>query len=446
MGKDGLIIEFNELNSSKIIKGSEFVSIVKEGKTQIYKVVDTEEKLLEYTLNPMNYIEKQVGVLVTCKCNNISASFQNTIFLEKFKIDSYCDPKIEESMYLSFNNCDFFQDIELFGGDYKRIKINNSVIRKSIFMRFINCEKSRINNVIFKENLIVENSDIGKLNVNTSNFEGDLLFQEVNILSDFILDKIKGNKNLIFIDCRFEGLSKLELEVNGELDFSQCSFYKNSEINFDDISGKFSLYKTNFSDKCYLEYELLENKGYEPLIFENDYKRTKWNFLIVSSIYKSSGRTEQYFETFYYFKKYERLERKSKNKDKFNFLEYLIEVTTKYYTSWERTLLSMGLILVAFFIVYCIFPNLLIYKDTIISSKSLFRTIFEMCETSTLDINFLISKFGNALYFTIITFTTVGYGDIMPLNWMKLVVSLESFLGVFFTASFVVTLSRRFLS
>ena len=60
-------------------------------------------------------------------------------------------------------------------------------------------------------------------------------------------------------------------------------------------------------------------------------------------------------------------------------------------------------------------------------------------KTSTLDINFLINKFGNALYFTIITFTTVGYGDIMPLNWMKLVVSLESFLGVFFTASFVVT-------
>ena len=59
-----------------------------------------------------------------------------------------------------------------------------------------------------------------------------------------------------------------------------------------------------------------------------------------------------------------------------------------------------------------------------------------MCETSNFDINFLISKFGNALYFTIITFTTVGYGDIMPLNWMKLVVSLESFLGVFFTVKF----------
>jgi hypothetical protein len=189
----------------------------------------------------------------------------------------------------------------------------------------------------------------------------------------------------------------------------------------------------------------LENKEYEPLIFENDLKKTKWNFLIISDIYKSSGRIEQYLNTFYYFKRYERLERKDKRKGKYNFLEYLIEITTKYYTSWERTLLSMGLILVGFFLIYCMFPNLLIYKDTLIASKSLFGITFEMFEASAFDMNFLISKFGNVLYFTIITFTTVGYGDIMPLNWMKLVVSLESFLGVFFSASFVVTLSRRFL-
>ena len=134
MNKEGLIIEFNELHGSKITKGTEFVSIVKEDGTKKYKVMDTEEKLLEYSLNPMAYVEKQVGVLVTCECNNISASFQNTIFLEKFKIDSYCEPKIEGSVYLSFNNCHFFKDIELLGGDYKRIKINDSVIRKSLFM------------------------------------------------------------------------------------------------------------------------------------------------------------------------------------------------------------------------------------------------------------------------------------------------------------------------
>ncbi|NRW85913.1 potassium channel family protein [Clostridium beijerinckii] len=352
---------------------------------------------------------------------------------------------MDSHLRLILNNCEFVEDIELLGGDYKRIKINNCIIRNNMFVRFINCDKLRISETVVKESIIVENSEFGKFYGNASIFKENLLFQEVNILNDFILDKIKGEKELCFVDCRFEGLSKLELDIKGELSFLQCSFYKKSEINFDDIKGKFSLYKTNFSDKCYLEYELLENKKYKPLIFDNDFKKTKWNFLIVSDIYKSSGRIDQYLETLYYFKKYERLERKSKNKGNFNLLYYLIGITTKYYTSWERTLLSMVVVIVSFFLLYCVFPNLLMCKDVQLNSKNLFTTVFEMLENSNFDANFLISKFGNTLYFTIITFTTVGYGDIIPLNWMKMAVSLESFLGVFFTSSFVVSLSRRFM-
>jgi hypothetical protein len=444
-GKEELIIEFQKLDPDRIIKDTEFILIIRDGLIKKYRVMDTEEKLLKHLSKQMNYEEDKMGILVTFECNNISGTFNNMMFLKKFKIDSYSNSKIDDFWGVNFNRCEFLQDIELLGGDYKRIKINDSVVRQSFYIRFINCEKIRINNVIVKENVVVENSEFGKFYVNASRFEENLLFQEVNILNDFTLDKVKGEKELCFLDCRFEGLSKLELNINGELNFSQCSFYKKSEINFDDINGKFSLYKTNFSDKCYLEYELLENKKYKPLIFQDNFKKTKWNFLIVSDIYKSSGRTEQYLETLYYFKKYERLERKNKNRYKLSLLDYLIEITTKYYTSWKRTLVSMGCIILVFFLLYSSFPNLLICKDIQIDSKDLFRTVFEMYQDSKFDFNFLLSKFGNTLYFTIITFTTVGYGDITPLNWMKMAVGLESFLGIFFTSSFVVSLSRRFM-
>jgi len=445
MIKEEIAIEFNELCASEIIKDEEFVSIVKDDNITRYKIVNTEEELLKHSLNPIEHLEEKVGILVTCKCNNIYGSFYDAIFLEKFKIDSYAEPKIEDHINLSFNNCEFFQSVELLGGDYRRIKINDSILRKNLFLRFINCEKLMINNVKVEEDATLENSEIGIFNVNTTKFQESLIFQEVKILNAFTLDKVKVNKDLGFIDCSFEGLSKLELDINGELNFTQCSFYKKSEINFDEMNGKFSLYKTNFSDNCYLEYELLENKKYKPLIFEDDFKKTKWNFLIVSDIYKSSGRTEQYLETLFYFKKYERLERRHIKGNKFSLLDYLIEISTKYYTSWKRTLVSMGFIIGAFFILYCCFPNLLMCGDTELSSKNLFVTMFEMIQTSTFDINFFISKIGNALYFTIITFTTVGYGDITPLYWMKLAVGLEAFLGVFFTSSFVVALSKKFL-
>lgn len=275
MIKEHLIIEFNDLHKYSTIKDSDFVVIVKDGKKKSYKVVDSEEKLNEYFSNNNYYVENNLGLLVTFECNNISGDFNNAIFLEKFKIDSYFEPKLDSYIYLTFNDCEFFQDVELLGGDYKRIKFNDSIVRKNLFIRFINCEKLRVNNFIVKENVVIENSEFVRFNANTSRFEENLLFQEVNVVNNFILDKVKGEKELCFIDCRFEGLSKLELDISGELNFSQCSFYKKSEINFDDISGKFSLYKTNFSDKCYLEYELLQNKKYKPLIFEDNLKKTK---------------------------------------------------------------------------------------------------------------------------------------------------------------------------
>ncbi|MBU3198163.1 two pore domain potassium channel family protein [Clostridium estertheticum] len=448
MSEKLLTIEFEELHSCKSIKGKQFVFIVKDGKEKKYKVIDTKEKLSEYSLNMMNYLEKELGLLVICKCNNISGSFRNVIFLEEFKVDYCCNPQIDDFLYLNFQQCHFFQKIELMGGNYQEVIINNSSFQNDFFTRGSEFGSLFCTNNRFEKDMIVMNCTIEKSNTNTSKFDGNLFFDEVNILNDFTLDKIKVNNKFNFTDCRFSGVSKfnkLEIENGGELNFSHCSFYKMSEINFDIILGKLSIYKTNFTDKCYLEYEQLENKKYKPLINKSDFKKTKWNFFNVADIYKSNGKTEQYLETFYYFKKYERLERKSNHTWRISLLDYLIEITTKYYTSWKRILLSMGVIITIFFLLYCSFPNLLIYKDNPISSKSLFVIVSEMVKNSNLDIACLISKFGNTLYFTIITFTTVGYGDITPLNWMKAVASLESLLGIFFTSSFVVTLSRKFL-
>ncbi|WP_426482170.1 potassium channel family protein [Chryseobacterium sp. R2ACT005] len=39
-------------------------------------------------------------------------------------------------------------------------------------------------------------------------------------------------------------------------------------------------------------------------------------------------------------------------------------------------------------------------------------------------------NFGNSLYFSTITFSTLGYGDYSPQGWLKSVAALESFLGV----------------
>ncbi|MFB0519249.1 MAG: ion channel [Acidobacteriota bacterium] len=52
------------------------------------------------------------------------------------------------------------------------------------------------------------------------------------------------------------------------------------------------------------------------------------------------------------------------------------------------------------------------------------------------------------LYFSIVTFTTLGYGDIRPLAapGARMVASLEAFIGAFMIALFVWTLARRYVA
>jgi len=53
--------------------------------------------------------------------------------------------------------------------------------------------------------------------------------------------------------------------------------------------------------------------------------------------------------------------------------------------------------------------------------------------------------FFEAFYFSVVTFTTVGYGDITPLGFSKLVAAIEAFTGLFIMSLFVIGLSRKYL-
>ncbi|PIU41165.1 MAG: hypothetical protein COS99_07445 [Candidatus Omnitrophica bacterium CG07_land_8_20_14_0_80_42_15] len=62
-------------------------------------------------------------------------------------------------------------------------------------------------------------------------------------------------------------------------------------------------------------------------------------------------------------------------------------------------------------------------------------------------VNGIILKpdFFKAIYLSVVTFTTVGYGDISPMGLGKIVASIEAFSGAFVMPIFVVGLSRKYL-
>ncbi|EHZ2745099.1 pentapeptide repeat-containing protein [Vibrio vulnificus] len=56
---------------------------------------------------------------------------------------------------------------------------------------------------------------------------------------------------------------------------------------------------------------------------------------------------------------------------------------------------------------------------------------------------FYLLEFLNALYFSVVTFTTLGYGDISPVGVARFIAALEAFLGSFTMALFVVVFVKK---
>ncbi len=51
----------------------------------------------------------------------------------------------------------------------------------------------------------------------------------------------------------------------------------------------------------------------------------------------------------------------------------------------------------------------------------------------------------DALYFSVVTFTTLGYGDFMPVGIGKLIATVEAFSGAFLTALFTITMYKWYM-
>ena len=51
--------------------------------------------------------------------------------------------------------------------------------------------------------------------------------------------------------------------------------------------------------------------------------------------------------------------------------------------------------------------------------------------------------FFNCIYFSVVSFTTLGYGDYHPVGWSRVVGASEGFMGAFFMSMYVLTIGRK---
>ena len=55
----------------------------------------------------------------------------------------------------------------------------------------------------------------------------------------------------------------------------------------------------------------------------------------------------------------------------------------------------------------------------------------------------VLSGLYRTLYFSVVTFSTLGYGDIYPVGFLKAFAATEAFIGLVVTAIFAVSLARK---
>ncbi len=122
------------------------------------------------------------------------------------------------------------------------------------------------------------------------------------------------------------------------------------------------------------------------------------------------------------------------------FQKYVFDYVGRYATAPTRVLNNMALTFFIFSFVYYAFSfNPALYNLGHIVAGGSETTAFNSPDLGHL------KAFGNCLYYSGITFFTVGYGDYFAHGWLKPVAVLEGFTGVFLMSYFTVAFVRKIL-
>jgi hypothetical protein len=151
----------------------------------------------------------------------------------------------------------------------------------------------------------------------------------------------------------------------------------------------------------------------------------------------------------YWYKVYVRKSRQTSKL--FNFLEFVfIDLMTKYFTSPKRIFTLMIATISFFCFLFCLTGTIKEVPDFSQISKSLELTyLWKGLKFAPLSLNnweTFFSHLGKTLYFSAITFSTIGYGDYQPIGFgTMLLAAIEGIVGVLLMSTFLVTLTRKVL-
>lgn len=305
--------------------------------------------------------------------------------------------------YIIFKNCTF-----------KNLKFENCIF---IGCQFLNCE---FNDIKFKHINFFDFDFDDITYFSSSNFQ-NCVFENVNLRkSIFEQNKIQNTK---FILCNLNKCIYNEIEIES-IYFSDCNLKSFAVINS-------SVKKLEFDDEFITK--LNEKTFFDKFIPKI---KTKQYYINIYKTYKSiatqfeSNRILNISGEYHYLYKYY----ESKTLEGFSKLKSKIFWLTCGYGERPTYALITSLEIVLIFAIIYMFTGLSIGERLINYNLSFFLVL----EKKLIFVDFL-----EALYFSLVTFTTVGYGDIIPVGVSVILSSIEMILGVTMVGIWTATLARK---
>lgn len=376
--------------------------------------------------------------------------------------------KLEQS---NFVGSVFYNDV-----DFRFSNLNNTADfahcifnGESNFGKIVYTQEALFEGCTFNKKASFRNSEINKETYfSNSIFNGTADFDLVKFLDYASFTGTKFNKRCIFTEIKSKQMDFTETTFEGELDLSKSIFKDNVIFNFE----KCNILKINnvkaYEDLVFTDYEKypvinkleLTNASFKQSIhiswFKSKIRRAIENndlssrhkanhFVILKEKFRNQGLYKYEDEAYVAFKQNEakaNLE-EEKNKLKESGSSLKNKLTKPFKLAYYHLKRFLHIILFDKMGGYGTKPANVF--RTMIITLALFTT-FYMFPIAGFYQKFSFSNTFNCIYFSLITFLTIGYGDIAPMNNItRLVAGVEGFLGLFLMAYFTVAFARKVL-
>jgi len=337
---------------------------------------------------------------------------------------------------VDFSNTEFRKDIEFFGTSFS----SRNFFRGANFAGDANFEDAN-----FAGNADFQNTNFtGNAYFRDANFAGNANFEDANFAgdADFYHANFAGNAGFWY--ANFAGFANFNhANFAGNSDFYHANFAGNSVFWYTNFRGNAYFTDTNFRGNAtffsteFDEVSFIWTTFTNVSLNETDYNKmnVEWSTLKDALVFdgatyikliKNFREIEQFEEADDATYKYRRLSQANKKWSGSKLKDVVAWASCGYGVKPEYPLIWAFILIMIFTLVYWWGKGIKRLKENDGDKSRVPRW----------------AAFYNAFYFSVVTFTTVGYGDWYPEDRYRIVVMIEGVLGWLLLALFIVTLAN----